>query len=174
MGNENHSDRELQKPNERIQQMNMGGNPPPGRRPRRDEGPTNQPPMGPPPGMSPEGPPPFGGREEQPRSAPPNFTPEPPRMERGQEQGRQGVPFGGVGRPFGPEMEFGGRGDNRRIRELRGCINRFTFFWLFNGDGFWFYPTFVDDRFVRGFRWRRDRWVYDRIYIRSIFFFRCY
>jgi hypothetical protein len=57
---------------------------------------------------------------------------------------------------------------------MRRCLFRFTYFWLFNGNDFWFYPTFVDGQFVHGFRWRRNRWEFDRINLRRIFFFRCF
>lgn len=170
------------------QQMNPGGAPPFNRRPQREErqgrpeGPGRPEPgrpMGPPPQMAPEGPPPMRGREEQPRTAPPNFIPQPPGMEQGPGRGmgpeRRGPGFGRPGRPFEPEpMPQTGEEFRGRIRGIRGCVNRFTYIWLFNGENFWFYPTFVDNRFVRGFRWRRDRWVFDRIYINRIFFFRCY
>jgi hypothetical protein len=102
--------------------------------------------------------------EQPPRNPPPSFTPEAPGMER--RMGRPGPQQG-----FGPQYreEF-----RVRPRDLQGCLNRFTFIWLFNGNGFWFYPTFIDRQFVQGFRWRRNRWDYDRIDIRRIFFFRCY
>jgi hypothetical protein len=57
---------------------------------------------------------------------------------------------------------------------MRGCLNRFTFIWLVNGNSFWFYPTFVDRQFVTGFRWRRNRWEFDRINLRRILFHRCF
>jgi hypothetical protein len=57
---------------------------------------------------------------------------------------------------------------------MRRCLFRFTYIWLFNGNDFWFYPTFVDGQFVQGFRWRRNRWEFDRINLRRIFYFRCF
>lgn len=106
----------------------------------------------------------FPGVGEAPRSAPPSFTPEAPRMD--QRRGESGEP-----------SQFGGQrgGDFRtQPREFRRCINRFTFIWLINGNSFWFYPTFVSRDFVQGFRWRRNRWEFDRINLRRILFFRCF
>ncbi len=136
----------------------------------------------------------------QPRSAPPNFIPEAPnRSQTGmpEEAGRSN--FGGPGRPGpggqgpgrpGPGGQGPGRpgpwgpgpgrpgpgGDElqRLQRGMRGCLFRFTYIWLVNGDEFWFYPTSVGRDFVQGFRWRRNRWEFDRISLRRIFFFRCF
>jgi hypothetical protein len=108
--------------------------------------------------------------EGQPLTAPPNFTPEMPRMERqpGMER-RTGMP--GMER----RTEMGRRGEELvSSRDIRRCMNRFTFIWLFNGNSFWFFPTFVTRNTVEGFRWRRDRWVFDRISLRRIFTFRCF
>ena len=109
----------------------------------------------PPPEMTPP------GMEGAPRTAPPGFIPELPRME-----GRQmGAPSG-----FGPQNQYG-RG---RFRDFRGCLYRFTYIWLDNGNNFWFYPIFVRGLQLEGFRWRRNGWVYDRINIRKIIFHICY
>ncbi|MFT8320680.1 MAG: hypothetical protein ABF649_07230 [Bacillus sp. (in: firmicutes)] len=43
---------------------------------------------------------------------------------------------------------------------MQGCLFRFTYVWLNNGNGFWFYPTFVGRNSVAGFRWRNFRWTY--------------
>lgn len=115
-------------------------------------------PMTPPPGFTPQGP----GMEGQPRTAPPNFIPEAPGMDRRS-----------MGAPFGIGTQFGA-GTRVRQRDIRRCINRFTYIWLINGNNFWFYPTFLDRQFVYGFRWRRNRWEYDRININRIIFFRCF
>lgn len=115
-------------------------------------------PMTPPPGFVPPGP----GMEGQPRMAPPNFIPEPPGMERRPMKGPGGFEFN-----FVPEREIG-------RRDLRRCLNSFTFIWLVNGNSFWFYPTFIDRQFVQGFRWRRNHWEFDRININRIIFFRCF
>ncbi len=125
----------------------------PGGPPRRP-GMENQPRTAPP-GMPPQ----FPGMEGQPRTAPPNFIPEQPGMER---------------RPMSGPDQFGSQYRQDRQRDIRGCINRFTFIWLINGNSFWFYPTFVDRQFVHGFRWRRNRWEFDRINRRRIAFFRCF
>jgi hypothetical protein len=91
-----------------------------------------------------------------PRTAPPSFIPEGPSMDQRAFMG-----------PDGQRM-FVRPGDFRR------CMFRFTFIWLVNGNSFWFFPTFAGRQFVEGFRWRRNRWEFDRINIRRIFFFRCF
>ncbi|WP_207708049.1 hypothetical protein [Candidatus Galacturonibacter soehngenii] len=63
---------------------------------------------------------------------------------------------------------------NNLQREIRRCLNRFTFIWLWNGRSFWFYPIFMNRWSVDGFVWRRNRWVFERVNINSIFFFRCF
>jgi hypothetical protein len=100
--------------------------------------------------------------EAQPRNAPPNFIPEIPSTFRRPMGGPPG---------FGVQYQFGGY---NRANEIRACLNRFTFIWLINGNAFWFYPTFIDRRFVQGFRWRNNGWQYDRIGINRILFSRCY
>ncbi|WP_042142211.1 hypothetical protein [Paucisalibacillus sp. EB02] len=57
---------------------------------------------------------------------------------------------------------------------IRGCLFRFTFIWLENGNSFWFFPTFVGRNSVAGFRWRRNRWVYFGIDLNRIASFQCY
>lgn len=132
--------------------------------PGQGQGPRMTPPgqgQGPrmtPPGMG-QGP----GMEQAPRTAPPNFIPEGPGMGQGPES---------FGAPLGREQR--GRGGFQRPMDLRRCINRFTYIWLVNGNNFWFYPTFVDRQFVFGFRWRRNRWEFDRINRRRILFSRCF
>ena len=105
----------------------------------------------------------FPGMQDQPRTAPPNFIPEGPSMDGRQ---RQGGPS-----EFGQQYRGGGQ---VRPRELRRCLNRFTYIWLDNGNNFWFFPTRIGNQFVQGFRWRRNRWEFDRINLRRIFFFRCF
>jgi hypothetical protein len=138
------------------QQFNPGGSmPPPRRRPGTEDERRNEPPqMPPPPGMG-----------QMPKSAPPNFIPEAPGMERRQ--------MGGPG-PSGYGVPFRGEMRQTEPRDIRRCLNQFTFIWLVNGNSFWFYPTFVSRDFVQGFRWRRDRWEFDRINLRRIFFSRCF
>lgn len=106
----------------------------------------------------PSGPPNMTG---MPTSAPPNFVPQMPR--------EGGQPFS----EFRNEMEFG-RGGPSQDRGFRRCINRFTFIWLINGNSFWFYPTRMRRNQIEGFRWRNNRWIYDRINVRRILFFRCF
>jgi len=117
--------------------------------------------MGMPPNMGPPNlPPPGAGMDGMPRTAPPNFVPEAPRMERS--------PMGGV-YYVNPSQQRGG--SNRPIRR---CVNSFTYIWLRNGSNFWFYITRVDDIFIQGFRWRGNRWEFDRISRNRIIFYRCF
>lgn len=97
-----------------------------------------------------------------PRSAPPDFVPAGPFTE------------GGVGRaPAQFRERF--RGDMRtRPRDFYRCMNSFTYIWLVNGNNFWFFPIFIDRQFVIGFRWRRNRWEFDRINLNRILFFACF
>lgn len=126
--------------------------PPPGQRP----GPPGPPPPGQRPG--PPGPPPPPGAM-QPLTAPPNFTPEMPSQ------------FGG---PQERGQFIGGEPTLFHQGGIRRCLHRFAYMWLIGGDNFWFYPTFVGRNHVEGFRWRRNRWVFERINIRRILFFRCF
>lgn len=139
----------------------------PGQRP--GQGPPSAPPGFPPgqtrPGTQPQSPSGQVGRGMQPPSPPPNFTPEMPQAEAQPFAGRAEArsPGGGIGIIF-PGFR----------RDLRGCINRFTYIWLINGNNFWFYPIFTGRQTVEGFRWRRNAWVYDRINTNRILFFRCF
>lgn len=109
-------------------------------------------------GTFPEG---TGMNIQPPTSAPPRYMPDMPRT------GEQ--PFSGE--QFSTER-FGGGGRDQS-RNLRRCLNNFTFIWLINGNSFWFYPIAIGRQQVEGFRWRQGRWVYDRINLRRILFFRC-
>ncbi len=98
-------------------------------------------------------------RGRPPTAAPPSFTPQMP---------------GGQQLRGGP-MPSGGRYNSRRPDTgIRRCLNRFTFVWLIGGGSFWFYPTYVSRNVVEGFRWRRNRWEYDRINLSRIIFHSCF
>jgi hypothetical protein len=91
--------------------------------------------------------PPFGGGQQQggpPSSPPPSYTPQ-----------------------DSPSLFAVDPG------AIRGCLYRFTFVWLNNGNSFWFYPTFVGRNSVAGYRWRRFRWEYFGIDLSRIRSFRC-
>ena len=141
----------------KYQQFNQG--PPFGPPGQRQPGPGRPPGT---PGASP-GP---GRTQGQPPSAPPSFTPQLPREEEQQF-------FSGPSDFRGPN----GRrviDSRRRPRDFRGCMNRFTYIWLINGNNFWFYPVFVGRNTIEGFRWRRNRWEYDRISTNRILFHLCF
>ncbi|KEZ53964.1 hypothetical protein [Metabacillus indicus] len=113
-------------------------------------------------------------------------------------QGFPGFPGGGFGpgggMPPGPPPGFGGGGAQAptgpppsQIPQqspslfavdpgaISGCLFRFTYVWLNNGNSFWFYPTFVGRTSVAGYRWRprQFRWVYFGIDTQRIASFSC-
>jgi len=124
-----------------------------------------------PPGRGPETqqPPGFGPGPVrpgmQPPSAPPGFTPQLPREEQQLLSGPSDFrgPYGGR------IIDF-----RRRPRDFRRCLNRFTYIWLVNGSNFWFYPVVIGRNTIEGFRWRRNRWDYERLNINRILFHLCF
>ncbi|MBP1943722.1 hypothetical protein [Cytobacillus luteolus] len=56
---------------------------------------------------------------------------------------------------------------------IRGCLFRYTYLWLTNGQQFWFYPTFVGRRSVSGWRWTGFMWVYFGTDLRRVRSFTC-
>jgi hypothetical protein len=63
---------------------------------------------------------------------------------------------------------------NNLDRNLRYCLNRFTFIWQWNGRTFWFYPIFINRWSVEGFIWNGNRWFYNNVNLNSIFFYQCF
>jgi hypothetical protein len=122
---------------------------------------TPGPPSGPP-GQRQPG---LGSPPSQPPSAPPSFTPQLPREE-GQQLLSEPTGFSGSG---GRIIDF-----RRQPRNFRSCLNRFTYIWLLNGNNFWFYPVFIGRNVIEGFRWRRNRWEYERISFNRILFHLCF
>ncbi|QDI93108.1 transporter [Salicibibacter halophilus] len=57
---------------------------------------------------------------------------------------------------------------------IRGCLFRFTYVWLTNQQQFWFYPIFVGQTSVAGFRWTGFSWSYFGIDTRLIDSFQCF
>ncbi|MCJ8012107.1 transporter [Paenibacillus sp. KQZ6P-2] len=57
---------------------------------------------------------------------------------------------------------------------IRGCMFRNTYIWLNNGNSFWFFPVFVGQTSVAGFRWTGFFWVYTGISLRQIQSFTCF
>jgi len=148
----------------RNQQFTPGGFPGQ-RQPSGSQTRPSNPPFGTPSGR-PSGPQTgTNGQMRQPMGPPPSFTPELPSSER-QELLREPAQFGTESRGLGFPR--------RRPRDLRNCVNRFTFIWLVNGNSFWFFPIFVTREFVIGFRWSRGSWMPDRINVRRIFYHQCY
>ncbi|UOY93534.1 hypothetical protein MUG87_05265 [Ectobacillus sp. JY-23] len=58
---------------------------------------------------------------------------------------------------------------------IRRCLFRYTYIWLQNDRGFWFYPVFVGRTSIAGYRWRPSqfRWVYTGLDLDRIDFFEC-
>jgi len=56
---------------------------------------------------------------------------------------------------------------------IRGCLFRFTFIWMDNGQSFWAWLVFVGPRSVSGWRWTGRRWVFFGADLRRIAFFTC-
>ncbi|MEZ2719561.1 hypothetical protein [Niallia circulans] len=43
---------------------------------------------------------------------------------------------------------------------IRPCMFRFTYIWLENGKGFWFFPTLIGLHSIAGYRWQKKHWIY--------------
>lgn len=88
-----------------------------------------------------------GAQQGPPQGAPPSYTPQKPQLM------TYAVDPGGI----------------------RGCLYRYTYIWLRNGRGFWFYPVFVGRTSVAGYRWRQNqyRWVYTGIDLNNIDYYEC-
>ncbi|WP_224768390.1 transporter [Metabacillus idriensis] len=104
-------------------------------------------------------------------------------------------PGGGFGPPIGPPPGFGGGQGQGQVPTvpppsqipqqaslyavdpgaISGCLFRYTYIWLNNGNSFWFFPTFVGRTSVAGYRWRprQFRWDYFGIDTRRIASFSC-
>lgn len=57
---------------------------------------------------------------------------------------------------------------------IRGCLYRFTYVWLTGIESFWFFPVYVGQRSISGFRWNGFRWFYYGVDLRRIESFQCY
>lgn len=104
--------------------------------------------------------PPFG---QQGPSFPPSFPPG------GQQQGA----------PTSPPPSFVPQRQNVGIfavdpGSIRGCLFRFTYVWLNNGNSFWLYPIYVGRRSISGYRWNGFRWTYYGTDLERISSFQCY
>ncbi|OCA89153.1 hypothetical protein [Pseudobacillus wudalianchiensis] len=95
-----------------------------------------------------------------------------------------GVPGGGQqagGPPSSPPPAFTPQLQQGAISPLavdpgaiRGCLFRYTYVWLENGQNFWFYPIFVGRTSIAGWRWQNWRWVYFGTDLRRIRSFQCF
>ncbi|WP_223592623.1 transporter [Neobacillus bataviensis] len=43
---------------------------------------------------------------------------------------------------------------------LIDCLNQYTYVWLVNGEGFWYYPITVQYGAVTGYRWNGTFWTF--------------
>lgn len=59
---------------------------------------------------------------------------------------------------------------------LYGCLRRYTYMLLEDGQRFWFWPTFIGRTSVAGYRWlsRQQRWIYTGFDTRVVLSFQCY
>lgn len=90
---------------------------------------------------------PQGGGQQAPTSAPPAYTPQKPVKPAGYYAVDPGA--------------------------IAGCLFRFTYVWLSNGQQFWYYPIFVGSNSIAGFRWTGFSWMYFGIDLRFIDSFTC-
>ncbi|MEH7343214.1 hypothetical protein V7122_04840 [Bacillus sp. JJ1532] len=137
-------------------------------------------------GSGPPGYPPGGFQPGQPGFPPgqqPGFPPgQQPGFPPGQPGFSPGQPTGGGqqgGPPTSPPPAFTPQMQQATTfavdpGAIRRCLFRFTYMWLHNGRSFWFYPVFVGRDSVAGWRWRRNRWVYFGIDLRSVRSFQCF
>lgn len=109
------------------------------------------------------------------------FTPSPPPIGQGGTGQSQDGPPSSPPPSFTPQMQqqqqFSGGGASVFAVDpgaIHGCLRRYTFIWLENGNSFWFYPTFVGRTSVAGWRWRNFRWTYYGTDLRRISSFRCF
>ncbi|WP_255301660.1 hypothetical protein [Bacillus sp. AFS040349] len=107
-------------------------------------------PMSPPglgtPGGAPTSPPGQGAQAGPPTSPPPSFVP---------QQTQQAQAFA---------VDPG---------SIRRCLFRFTYVWLSGNQQFWFYPIFIGQQSISGYRWTGFRWVFFGISLRQIQSFTC-
>ena len=57
---------------------------------------------------------------------------------------------------------------------IRQCIYRNTYIWQRNGNSFWFFPTFITQNTILGFRWMGFGWVFGTVNRNSILTFQCF
>ncbi|MCA1321235.1 hypothetical protein LC085_15035 [Bacillus tianshenii] len=57
---------------------------------------------------------------------------------------------------------------------MRRCLFRYTWVRLNNGEGFWFWPTYIGRRSVAGYRWWFFTWIYFGIDTNRIRSFQCF
>ncbi|MDR4316376.1 hypothetical protein CHH55_17435 [Niallia circulans] len=114
--------------------------------------------------------PPFPGGEQPPPPAGPPAFPDAPQIGDGTDSGP----------PISPPPSFTPQLNQSQLStftvessSIRPCMYRFTFIWLENGKGFWFYPTFIGRHSIAGYRWRINRWMYYGTDINRIRFFQC-
>ncbi|MCP8968682.1 transporter [Ectobacillus sp. SYSU M60031] len=100
------------------------------------------------------------------------YTPPPPPGGGGGQQGAPQTPPPSFTPPRPPSQASLYAVDPGAIRR---CLYRYTYVWLRNGRGFWFYPIYVGRNSVAGYRWRPNqyRWSYVGLDLNSIEYFEC-
>lgn len=98
--------------------------------------------------------------------------------------GQPGPPFGQQGGQFGPPSGPPPSFVPQQAQEIgvmavdpgaiSGCLFRFVFIRLTNGQRFWAWLVFVGPRSIAGWRWTGNRWVYFGIDLERISSFQCF
>ena len=130
----------------------------PGRAPQSHRPPTAQPaPMPTVPPLRPPTVQPMPMPTVPPRPQPPRPVPQPRR------QPPRFNHFSGSSPRFAPPAYIPQRAPGLRAVDpgaISRCLYSNTYVWLNNGQGFWFFPTFIGRRSIAGFRWMHNHWIY--------------
>ncbi|CAM5410407.1 hypothetical protein SAFG77S_07684 [Streptomyces afghaniensis] len=83
-------------------------------------------------------------------------------------------PIGGGTDPGSPQLNQSQASTSTvESMSIRPCIFRFTYIWLENGKGFWFFPTLIGRHSISGYRWQKKYWIYYRTDTNRIRSFQC-
>ncbi len=109
---------------------------------------------------------------------PPGQFPEPPFPPGPPMPPQQPEPGYGNRKPYGPpprqipeRADFGPRAVDPG--GIMNCLYNYTYVWLVNGSSFWFFPTFVGEKSIAGYRWGFFGWSYLGFDLKLIDFFTC-
>ncbi|WP_435367789.1 hypothetical protein [Metabacillus litoralis] len=139
------------------------------------QGTPGAPPMSPPglgtPGAPPMSSPGLGTPGGAPMSSPGLGTPGAPTSQPG--QGTQAGPPSSPPPSFVPQQTQQAQAFAVDPGSIRRCLFRFTYVWLSGNQQFWFYPIFIGQQSISGYRWTGFRWVFFGISLRQIQSFTC-